>query len=123
VCARLFAALLVPSAVGAQETTTYTYDVHGRVVGWAYSGTVNNGFSGSTTFDPADNATRKAVTQQAPAARMVTVQDQSLRQASTTSASSAASSSSTASAPETNFSNAAKHEANEVTSRQRQPKK
>ncbi|MCW1432414.1 hypothetical protein [Novosphingobium sp. JCM 18896] len=51
------AALAPVHAAHATETITYTYDVHGRVVGVVHSGTVNNGVNVSYSYDAADNRT------------------------------------------------------------------
>lgn len=45
------------SAALAAETVTYTYDVHGRVVTAAHSGSVNNGLNVTYSYDAADNRT------------------------------------------------------------------
>jgi YD repeat-containing protein len=46
----------------ASETKTYTYDALGRLVTTTTSGTVNNGATVNTTYDPADNRTSYQVT-------------------------------------------------------------
>lgn len=52
----------LPSAVTATETTTFTYDALGRLVGAARSGTVNNGVTTSTAYDAASNRASYAIT-------------------------------------------------------------
>ncbi len=42
----------------ASETQTYAYDDLGRLIGVAYTGTVNAGNKHSMCYDPADNRTR-----------------------------------------------------------------
>lgn len=103
-CTCVPAALSVSSAVNAQETTTYSYDVHGRVTGWATTGTVNNGFRGVTTYDSADNIKVKSVTQQPPAAPVARSQAAPVRKVDDT----------TASGEATTFSTGAKLQANET---------
>lgn len=44
----------------ATETITYSYDVHGRLVRVARTGTVNNNVTTTYTFDKVDNRTSKA---------------------------------------------------------------
>lgn len=61
VAALAMAALLSLAPASAQEAITYTYDVHGRVVQVARSGTVNNGVTASYTYDAADNRTNVTV--------------------------------------------------------------
>lgn len=46
----------------ANETTTYSYDALGRLVGVASSGTVNNGQAVSVSFDAAGNRTNYTMT-------------------------------------------------------------
>jgi hypothetical protein len=50
------------AAAPAAETITYSYDVHGRLVQVARSGTVNNGVTTAYQFDKADNRTVKTTT-------------------------------------------------------------
>ena len=45
----------------AQETTTYQYDVHGRVTSVARSGGPSNGVTASYQYDAADNRTNVTV--------------------------------------------------------------
>lgn len=55
--------LLVLSQVAvAAETISYSYDVHGRLVQVARTGTVNNGVTTTYQYDKADNRTSKATT-------------------------------------------------------------
>lgn len=56
----LFAAF--SSQAIAQETTTYQYDVHGRLTGVARSGGSSNGVTASYQYDAADNRTNVTVT-------------------------------------------------------------
>lgn len=53
---------VVPIAASAGETVTYTYDELGRLVAVSSTGTVNDGVSVSTQFDPAGNRNSHAVT-------------------------------------------------------------
>jgi len=46
----------------AAETIRYSYDVHGRLVKVARTGTVNNGIATDYRFDKADNRTAKTTT-------------------------------------------------------------
>lgn len=50
------------SAAHASETKTYSYDALGRLVTTTTSGTVNNGATVTTGYDPADNRTSYVVT-------------------------------------------------------------
>lgn len=55
--------LLIHSAAAhSAETITYTYDVHGRLVKVARTGSVNNGVTTSYQLDKADNRTSKTTT-------------------------------------------------------------
>lgn len=45
----------------AQETTTYTYDALGRVIGVSRSGGSSNGATTTYTYDPASNRTNVTV--------------------------------------------------------------
>ena len=47
--------LLIESQGQASETVTYSYDSLGRLVGASTTGTVNNGLTVSTSYDPAGN--------------------------------------------------------------------
>ncbi len=53
------AATAIGTAAKAAETITYRYDVHGRLVQVARTGTVNNNVTTSYTYDKADNRTVK----------------------------------------------------------------
>lgn len=53
--------LFIPSAANAAETTTYTYDALGRLVGTTTSGGPVSGTVTSTTFDNVDNRTNYSV--------------------------------------------------------------
>jgi len=46
----------------ASSTTTYSYDALGRLIGATTTGTVNNGATMATTYDPADNRVTYQVT-------------------------------------------------------------
>lgn len=50
------------SQASAQETTTYQYDVHGRVTSSSRSGGPSNGVSATYTYDAASNRTNVTVT-------------------------------------------------------------
>ena len=56
------AALLSASPALGAETIAYSYDVHGRLVTVARTGSVNNGVITSYQFDKADNRTSKTTT-------------------------------------------------------------
>ena len=49
------AALTLATQAVAGETVTYSYDALGRLVGTSTAGSVNNGLSVSTGYDPAGN--------------------------------------------------------------------
>lgn len=55
-------ALAAPASLPASETIIYTYDALGRLVNASTSGTVNNGLSASTSYDPAGNRASQSVT-------------------------------------------------------------
>lgn len=55
------AALTASTALPASETITYTYDALGRLVNASTSGTVNNGLTTSTAYDPAGNRSSRTV--------------------------------------------------------------
>lgn len=55
-------AALASSAAVAQETTTYTYDVHGRLTQVSRSGGPSNGVTTTYQYDAADNRTNVTVT-------------------------------------------------------------
>jgi YD repeat-containing protein len=55
-------ALALAAPVHADETVTFTYDEHGRLVRAARAGTVNNGVATDYQYDKADNRTRRALT-------------------------------------------------------------
>ena len=57
---------LAPPAL-ANETVVYTYDELGRLIATSASGTINNGQTVSTSFDPAGNRTNFAVNGVIPA--------------------------------------------------------
>jgi YD repeat-containing protein len=57
VCANLLA-----TTATASDTTVYTYDALGRLVGTSVAGGPNNGLQTSTSFDPAANRTNYTVT-------------------------------------------------------------
>lgn len=59
----------------ANETVTYSYDALGRLVATSTTGTVNNGQTVSTSFDPAGNRTNYTVTgaSGAPVAPVVSI--------------------------------------------------
>jgi YD repeat-containing protein len=65
-CPRLLAIGLVLAAVAgpaaAQETTTYQYDVHGRVTNVSRSGGPSSGVTAGYQYDAADNRTNVTVT-------------------------------------------------------------
>lgn len=46
----------------AAEMIAYSYDVHGRLLGVAHSGSVNSGVTTAYAYDKADNRTTKTVT-------------------------------------------------------------
>lgn len=48
-------AAMASSLAGASETVNYTYDVKGRLIKVAHSGTVNNNVISNYSFDKADN--------------------------------------------------------------------
>lgn len=54
--------LMLASPGGASETTTYSYDAHGRLVKVQRAGAVNDGVVADYTFDQADNRTNVTVT-------------------------------------------------------------
>lgn len=54
--------LLAAVPVCAEETVTYTYDAHGRLVKVQRTGTVNNGVTAEYSHDKADNRVRVKVT-------------------------------------------------------------
>ena len=56
------AAAIWPTAAGASETISYTYDARGRLKTVAHSGTVNNGKTTTYSLDKADNRTSKTTT-------------------------------------------------------------
>ena len=58
----LVLALGASSPAMAQETTTYSYDALGRVVGVARSGGPANGTNTAYAYDPASNRTNVTVT-------------------------------------------------------------
>jgi uncharacterized protein RhaS with RHS repeats len=51
------ATLLATAPAFAGETVSYTYDVFGRLITVAHSGSVNSGLRATYTLDPADNRT------------------------------------------------------------------
>lgn len=58
----LFGAIVAAGAawpVLAAETIAYSYDVHGRVIEAARTGTVNDGVETAYTYDDADNRTQR----------------------------------------------------------------
>lgn len=61
IIAGTFTALAQVLPAQASSTTTYTYDALGRLVATSTTGTVNNGVTTSTSYDPADNRTTYAV--------------------------------------------------------------
>jgi len=54
--------LLSADCAFASSTTTYSYDVHGRLVDATTTGTVNNGAHEVLTYDATDNRTSYKVT-------------------------------------------------------------
>jgi len=56
-------AVAVALSASVDETITYTYDVHGRLVQVVHSGTVNNGRDTDYAYDLADNRTERTRTQ------------------------------------------------------------
>jgi YD repeat-containing protein len=56
------AVLVAPSCLAAQETTTYTYDAKGRVVGVSRSGGPSAAAATTYSYDKADNRTNVTVT-------------------------------------------------------------
>ena len=50
-----WAALGVPAAAAASETTTYDYDALGRLIGVSTAGGSNDGMTAGTTCDAAGN--------------------------------------------------------------------
>jgi hypothetical protein len=60
------AAIFIATPALADETITYTYDVHGRLVQVAHAGTVNSGVQTTYSYDTADNRTNKTTTGGAP---------------------------------------------------------
>jgi hypothetical protein len=68
-CASLLlatSAIVWPGNVHAGETTTYSYDSLGRLIGVGHSGTVNNGVNAAYCYDGADNRARVTISQAAP---------------------------------------------------------
>lgn len=59
-------ALLAQGPLRAGETVNYTYDALGRLVAVAATGTVNNGLSVSTSYDPAGNRSNYTVNGASP---------------------------------------------------------
>jgi Bacterial Ig domain len=57
-----WAAITAAGAAGAAETTTYRYDELGQLVATTSTGTVNNGLTSSTGYDPAGNRSSYVVT-------------------------------------------------------------
>lgn len=113
----LLSTVATPGALRAAETTNYTYDHLGRLVGWVYAGTVNNGVRAATTYDAADNATRKTVTLPAAAARTAGAQSVGARpQENAASATTQnGSTAQDATAARNSFSTGARLESNEVS--------
>ena len=58
----LLALVVVPAAVQAAETITYTYDAKGRLVKVVHTGTVNNNLTTTYGHDKADNRTNVKTT-------------------------------------------------------------
>jgi len=54
--------LLLSSPVMAAETTSFSYDALGRLVGTSTSGTINNGLTTTITLDKVDNRSQFKVT-------------------------------------------------------------
>ena len=52
----------LPSAAGASETITYSYDARGRLKQASHSGSVNNGVTTTYSYDKADNRTNRTTT-------------------------------------------------------------
>lgn len=55
-------AFVLTAPVHADETVTFTYDEHGRLVRAARAGAVNNGVATDYQYDKADNRTRRTLT-------------------------------------------------------------
>jgi len=56
------ASIMIPAPAAASETATYTYDALGRLVATSTTGTVNNGVTVTTGYDPAGNRCNYSVT-------------------------------------------------------------
>ena len=56
------AILIAPATASAGETVTYTYDALGRLTAVSTAGTVNNGVTVTTGYDPAGNRCNYSVT-------------------------------------------------------------